>query len=73
MLNDVVYTQVCVSFGPDEVTREVARRLLADGLVDDALDLARSAVLRISVSNWRTTEDVAHAQLQGRVLAEVRG
>ena len=28
IVNDVVFTQVCVSFGTDEVTREVARRLL---------------------------------------------
>ena len=31
VLNDVVFTQVCAAFGPDEVTREVARRLLAEG------------------------------------------
>ena len=28
VVNDVVFTQVCVSFGSDEVTREVAARLL---------------------------------------------
>ena len=28
VVNDVVFTQVCVSFGPDEVTREVIARLL---------------------------------------------
>ena len=31
VVNDVVFTQVCVSFGSDEVTREVAARLLSDG------------------------------------------
>ena len=31
VVNDVVFTQVCVSFGPDEITREVARRLLSEG------------------------------------------
>ena len=31
VLNDVVFTQVCVSFGDDDRTREVVGRLLADG------------------------------------------
>ena len=31
IVDDVVFTQVCVSFGSDQVTREVARRLLVDG------------------------------------------
>src|SRR5918997_1973968 len=76
VLHDVVYTQVCVSFGPDEVTREVARRLLAEGTAW----MTRStwhgrAVLRISVSNWRTSEADVERTLEAvrRVLAEVRG
>ena len=42
VLNDVVFTQVCATFGSDEVTREVSRRLLAGRhRLDDDLDLAR--------------------------------
>ena len=58
VVNDVVFTQVCVSFGTDEVTREVARRLLVEGTaLMTPSTWHRRAVLRISVSNWRTTED----------------
>ena len=58
VVNDVVFTQVCVSFGPDEVTREVARRLLADGTAWMTPSTWHGrAVLRISVSNWRTGAD----------------
>ena len=31
VLNDVVFTQVCVTFGDDDRTRDVVARLLADG------------------------------------------
>jgi glutamate/tyrosine decarboxylase-like PLP-dependent enzyme len=76
VVNDVVYTQVCVSFGPDEVTREVARRLLAEGTAwMTPSTWGGRAVLRISVSNWRTsTEDVDRTLAAvRRVLGEVRG
>jgi glutamate/tyrosine decarboxylase-like PLP-dependent enzyme len=61
--NDVVFTQVCVSFGDDERTRAVTAALLADG----ATWMSGSRwhdreVMRISVSNWSTDEsDVATA------------
>lgn len=75
ILNDVVYTQVCVSFGPDEVTREVARRLLLDGTAWMTPSTWRDrAVLRISVSNYRTTDadvDASVAALAG-IVADVR-
>jgi glutamate/tyrosine decarboxylase-like PLP-dependent enzyme len=75
VVNDVVFTQVCVSFGPDEVTREVAARLLEDGTAWMTPSTWHGqAVLRISVSNWQTTaEDVDRtlAAVQ-RILAEVR-
>jgi len=60
VVNDVVFTQVCVSFGDDATTREVARRLVADGTAWMTASVWRGqAILRISVSNWRTTsEDV---------------
>jgi glutamate/tyrosine decarboxylase-like PLP-dependent enzyme len=75
VLNDVVFTQVCASFGPDEVTREVAARLLKDGTAWMTPSTWHGhAVLRISVSNWRTTgEDVDRTlAVVRRILAEVR-
>lgn len=75
VLNDVVFTQVVVSFGPDEVTREVAARLLADGTAWMTPSTWQGrAVLRISVSNWRTTPGDVERTLDAvrRVLAEVR-
>jgi glutamate/tyrosine decarboxylase-like PLP-dependent enzyme len=57
VLNDVVFTQVCVSFGSDERTREVVARLLDDGEAWMSGSVWRGrAVLRISVSNWSTDE-----------------
>jgi glutamate/tyrosine decarboxylase-like PLP-dependent enzyme len=68
VLNEVVFTQVCVSFGDDERTREVVARLLEEGEAWMSGSTWRGrAVLRISVSNWSTTErDV------GRSLRAVR-
>ncbi|HEU4539912.1 MAG TPA: pyridoxal-dependent decarboxylase [Jiangellaceae bacterium] len=58
VLNDVVFTQVCLSFGTDERTREVGRRLIDDGTVWMTGSKWRGRdVLRISVSNWSTDED----------------
>ena len=75
VLNDVVFTQVCASFGPDEVTREVSRRLLAEGTAWMTPSTWHGrAVLRISVSNWRTTEADVDRSLDAvrRVLGDVR-
>jgi glutamate/tyrosine decarboxylase-like PLP-dependent enzyme len=58
VMNDVVFTQVCVSFGSDERTEEVVRRLLDDGTAWMTGSRWRGrSVLRISVSNWSTTAD----------------
>jgi glutamate/tyrosine decarboxylase-like PLP-dependent enzyme len=58
VLNDVVYTQVCVAFESDERTREVFRRLLAEGTVMPSASVWHDrAVIRFSVSNWRTGPD----------------
>ena len=58
VLNDVDFTQVCVTFGTDDDTEEVVRRLLADGTAWMSGSTWRGrSVLRISVSNWSTTED----------------
>jgi glutamate/tyrosine decarboxylase-like PLP-dependent enzyme len=75
VVNDMVFTQVCVSFGPDEVTREVAARLLRDGTAWMTPSTWHGqAVLRISVSNWRTTDEDVDRTLAAvrRILAEVR-
>ncbi len=63
VLNDVVFTQVCLSFGDDQRTRKVTGRLLDEG--DVWMSGSRwheRAVLRISVSNFSTdADDVAQA------------
>ena len=75
VLNDVVFTQVCVAFATDEETREVARRLLAEGTAWMTPSVWHGrAILRISVSNWRTSAADVDRTLDAvrRVLAEVR-
>ncbi|MFD1078637.1 pyridoxal phosphate-dependent decarboxylase family protein [Longispora fulva] len=58
VLNDVVFTQVCASFGTDERTRAVTARLLADGVTWMSGSRWRDRdVLRVSVSNWSTDAD----------------
>ena len=58
VLNDVVFTQVCASFGSDERTEAVVRGMLADGTAwMSGSRWHGRAVLRISVSNWATTDD----------------
>ena len=72
LLNDVVFTQVCVSFGDDDRTREVVARLLADGEAWMSGSVWRGrAVLRISVSNWSTVEGDVRRSL--RALETSRG
>lgn len=63
VLNDVVFTQVCAAFGDDARTDRVIDRLLADGTTWISGSRWRGRrVLRISVSNWSTTdEDVARS------------
>jgi glutamate/tyrosine decarboxylase-like PLP-dependent enzyme len=65
VLNDVVFTQVCVSFGDDDRTRAVVERLLADGEAWMSGSLWRGrAVLRISVSNWSTGDSDVRRSLR---------
>ena len=61
--NDVVFTQVCATFGTDDRTTAVTRALLADGTAwMSGSRWHDQAVLRVSVSNWSTTEaDVARS------------
>jgi hypothetical protein len=67
VLNDVDYTQVCLSFGDDARTEAVIQRLLEDGTTWMTGSRWRSrAVIRISVSNWSTDEeDVARSARRG--------
>jgi glutamate/tyrosine decarboxylase-like PLP-dependent enzyme len=60
VVNDVVYTQVCVTFGDDQRTRAVTAHLIADGTAWMSGSRWQDRdVLRISVSNWSTDgEDV---------------
>jgi glutamate/tyrosine decarboxylase-like PLP-dependent enzyme len=58
VLNDVVFTQVSLSFGSDERTRAVTAALIADGAVWMSGSRWRGRdILRISVSNWSTDAD----------------
>jgi glutamate/tyrosine decarboxylase-like PLP-dependent enzyme len=57
VLNDVDYTQVCVSFHDNQRTRDVVARLIADGTVwMSGSRWHDQDVLRVSVSNWATDE-----------------
>jgi glutamate/tyrosine decarboxylase-like PLP-dependent enzyme len=72
VLNDVVFTQVCVAFEDDARTDDVVRRVLADGeaWMSGSRWHGRS-VLRIAVSNWSTTEqDVERSLAAVRRAAE---
>ncbi len=58
VLHDVVFTQMCASFGSDERTQAVVSNLLADGTAwMTGSRWHDRAVLRISVSNWSTNEE----------------
>jgi len=69
--NEVVFSQVCASFGADERTAAVSSRLLADGTAwMTGSRWHGKAVLRISVSNWSTTDgDVAQSLAALRKVA----
>jgi glutamate/tyrosine decarboxylase-like PLP-dependent enzyme len=55
ILNTVDYTQVCLAFEDDERTRGVFERLMAEGAVMPSASVWRGqAVIRFSVSSWRT-------------------
>ena len=58
VLNEVVFTQVCASFGDDEHTRRTVQRLLEDGSAwMSGSTWHGRAIVRISVSNWSTTDE----------------
>lgn len=74
VVNDVVFTQVCVAFGSDERTEAVIEQVLADGTTwMSGSRWHEQAVLRMSVSNWQTSEDDVRRSLDAlsRALSAV--
>jgi glutamate/tyrosine decarboxylase-like PLP-dependent enzyme len=74
VLNDVVFTQVCASFGDDARTEEVVRRIMADGTAwMSGSRWHDRSVLRISVSNWSTTDRDVERSLEAvrRAVADL--
>jgi len=58
VVNEVVFTQVCVRFGSDARTRQVVAAVLEDGTTwMSGSTWQGRAVLRISVSNWATSQE----------------
>jgi glutamate/tyrosine decarboxylase-like PLP-dependent enzyme len=61
VLNDVVYTQVCMAMESDERTRAVCANVLADGTAWMSGSRWRGRdIIRVSMSNWSTDDgDIA--------------
>jgi glutamate/tyrosine decarboxylase-like PLP-dependent enzyme len=58
VLNDIVLNQVLVSFGDEETTRRIIAALQADGTAwFGGTQWHGHTAMRISVSNWSTTEE----------------
>jgi len=75
VLNDVVLNQVLVSFGDEDTTNRVLRRIQEDGTCWCGGGVWRGqAVMRISVSCWATTEEDVERSLDAilRIAAEER-
>ena len=74
ILNDVVYTQVCVSFGSDQRTEAVTAAVIADGTAWMSGSRWRGvSVMRISMSNWSTDSADIEASVAAvrRAIADV--
>jgi glutamate/tyrosine decarboxylase-like PLP-dependent enzyme len=70
VLNDVVLNQVLVSFGEAERTRRVVRRLQADGTCWCGISVWQGhTAMRISVSNWSTSDTDVEQCLEAMLLA----
>jgi glutamate/tyrosine decarboxylase-like PLP-dependent enzyme len=70
VLNDVVLNQVLVRFGDDLRTNDVIARVQADGTAwMGGTSWKGQAAMRISVSNWSTTEADADASVQAILRA----
>ncbi|HEX6956106.1 MAG TPA: aminotransferase class V-fold PLP-dependent enzyme [Agromyces sp.] len=75
VLNDVVFTQVCIALEDDAATEALSARLWADGEVLAMTSRWHDrAVVRFSVSNWGTDAAQAHRTVAAvaRALAAVR-
>lgn len=76
IVNDVVFTQVLMRCGDDDTTRELGRRVLAEGTcVVTPAEWRGRAVQRCSMSSWRTTEGDVDTSVRaiGRILAGLHG
>ena len=76
VLNEVVYTQVCVGFASDELTERIVRRVLDDGTAwMSGSRWQDQAVLRVSVSNAATTDADVDRSLEvlARIVTEESG
>ena len=76
VLNEVVFTQVCIALEDDESTAALSDRLWGDGEVLAMTSRWRDrTVVRFSVSNWGTdaAEVSRTVAAVARALAEVRG
>jgi glutamate/tyrosine decarboxylase-like PLP-dependent enzyme len=76
VVNDVDYTQVCVTFGSDTRTRAMTARLIADGTVwMSGSRWHQQDVLRVSVSNWGTDDEDVRRSVDavGRAAAATAG
>ena len=63
--NEVVFTQVCLAFGSDDLTRKVTQQLISDGTVwMSGSHWQGRDILRISVSNWSTDADDISASVE---------
>ena len=75
VLNDVVYTQVALAFGTDELTRAVTEHIMADGRVWMSGSRWKGRdILRVSVTNWSTDAadiDVAVAAVRDALAGTV--
>jgi glutamate/tyrosine decarboxylase-like PLP-dependent enzyme len=70
VLNQVVLNQVLVSFGEAERTRRVVARLQADGTCWCGISVWQGhTVMRISVSNWSTSDMDVEQCLEAMLLA----
>ena len=64
VLNDVVLNQVLVRVDDDQVTARLSRRVLAEGTASmTGITFRGTAAMRISLSNWTTTESDVDASL----------
>jgi glutamate/tyrosine decarboxylase-like PLP-dependent enzyme len=73
VLNDVDYTQVCVAFGDDERTKAVIDRIIGSGVTwMSGSRWHGRAVLRVSVSNWTTSEEDVRASVEALARAARR-